>query len=117
MSRTHHSNADLYERIQRDDMMQAAVILAAMCTTPPCATLCFRASPGRKERPHHLQQRPHQPGTECGRPWGIWFSRAEFSNHAVPVRRWPTFLALASAGPSARRQLKRCAHRAERTSH
>ena len=29
MSRTHHSNADTYERIQRDDMMQAAVILAA----------------------------------------------------------------------------------------
>jgi hypothetical protein len=29
MSRTHHSNADVYERIQRDDMMQAAVILAA----------------------------------------------------------------------------------------
>ena len=29
MTRTHHSNADIYERIQRDDMMQAAVILAA----------------------------------------------------------------------------------------
>ncbi len=29
MTRTHHSNADTYERIQRDDMMQAAVILAA----------------------------------------------------------------------------------------
>jgi len=29
MTRTHHSNADVYERIQRDDMMQAAVILAA----------------------------------------------------------------------------------------
>jgi len=29
MTRTHHSNEDVYERIQRDDMMQAAVILAA----------------------------------------------------------------------------------------
>ena len=29
MTRTHHSNADTYERIQRDDMMQASVILAA----------------------------------------------------------------------------------------
>ena len=29
MTRTHHSNMDVYERIQRDDMMQAAVILAA----------------------------------------------------------------------------------------
>ena len=29
MTRTHHSNADVYERIQREDMMQAAVILAA----------------------------------------------------------------------------------------
>ncbi len=28
-SRTHHSNMDVYERIQRDDMMQAAVIMAA----------------------------------------------------------------------------------------
>ena len=28
-TRTHHSNDDVYERIQRDDMMQAAVILAA----------------------------------------------------------------------------------------
>ncbi len=28
MTRTHHSNQDVYERIQRDDMMQAAVILA-----------------------------------------------------------------------------------------
>jgi carboxypeptidase Q len=28
MTRTHHSNEDVYERIQRDDMMQAAVILA-----------------------------------------------------------------------------------------
>jgi hypothetical protein len=28
-SRTHHSNADTYERIQRDDMMQAAVIMDA----------------------------------------------------------------------------------------
>jgi carboxypeptidase Q len=28
-TRTHHSNQDVYERIQRDDMMQAAVILAA----------------------------------------------------------------------------------------
>jgi len=28
-SRTHHSNADTYERIQRDDMVQAAVIMAA----------------------------------------------------------------------------------------
>jgi len=27
-TRTHHSNEDVYERIQRDDMMQAAVILA-----------------------------------------------------------------------------------------
>ena len=29
MTRTHHSNADVYERIQREDMMQAAVVLAA----------------------------------------------------------------------------------------
>jgi len=29
MTRTHHSNEDVYERVQRDDMMQAAVILAA----------------------------------------------------------------------------------------
>ena len=29
MTRTHHSNQDVYERIQRDDMMQAAVVLAA----------------------------------------------------------------------------------------
>ena len=29
MTRTHHSNADVYERIQREDMMQASVILAA----------------------------------------------------------------------------------------
>jgi len=29
MSRTHHSNMDVYERLQREDMMQAAVILAA----------------------------------------------------------------------------------------
>ncbi len=28
-ARTHHSNMDVYERIQRDDMMQASVILAA----------------------------------------------------------------------------------------
>jgi hypothetical protein len=28
MTRTHHSNEDVYERIQRDDMMQAAVVLA-----------------------------------------------------------------------------------------
>jgi hypothetical protein len=28
-SRTHHSNMDVYERIQREDMMQAAVIMAA----------------------------------------------------------------------------------------
>jgi hypothetical protein len=28
-TRTHHSNMDVYERIQRDDMIQAAVILAA----------------------------------------------------------------------------------------
>jgi|HubBroStandDraft_4_1064222.scaffolds.fasta_scaffold00098_5 carboxypeptidase Q len=28
MTRTHHSNQDVYERVQRDDMMQAAVILA-----------------------------------------------------------------------------------------
>jgi len=28
MTRTHHSNEDVYDRIQRDDMMQAAVILA-----------------------------------------------------------------------------------------
>jgi len=28
-TRTHHSNADTYERIQRDDMMQASAILAA----------------------------------------------------------------------------------------
>ena len=29
MSRTHHSNMDVYDRIQREDMMQASVILAA----------------------------------------------------------------------------------------
>jgi carboxypeptidase Q len=29
MTRTHHSNMDVYDRVQRDDMMQAAVILAA----------------------------------------------------------------------------------------
>src|SRR5207302_2098499 len=28
-SRTHHSNMDVYDRIQREDMMQAAVILAS----------------------------------------------------------------------------------------
>jgi Zn-dependent M28 family amino/carboxypeptidase len=28
-SRTHHSNMDVYERLQRDDMMQASVIMAA----------------------------------------------------------------------------------------
>ncbi|MEO6326001.1 MAG: M20/M25/M40 family metallo-hydrolase, partial [Thermoanaerobaculia bacterium] len=29
MSRTHHSNMDVYERVQRADMMQAAVVMAA----------------------------------------------------------------------------------------
>jgi carboxypeptidase Q len=29
MTRTHHSNMDVYDRIQREDMMQASVILAA----------------------------------------------------------------------------------------
>lgn len=29
MSRTHHSNMDVYDRIQREDLMQASVILAA----------------------------------------------------------------------------------------
>lgn len=29
MTRTHHSNADVYERVQREDMMQASVILAS----------------------------------------------------------------------------------------
>ena len=28
-SRTHHSNMDVYERIQADDMKQAAIIMAA----------------------------------------------------------------------------------------
>jgi hypothetical protein len=34
MSHTHHSNADVYERIQRDDMMQAAAILARGHSVP-----------------------------------------------------------------------------------
>ena len=29
MTRTHHSNAEVYERVQREDMINAAVILAA----------------------------------------------------------------------------------------
>jgi Zn-dependent M28 family amino/carboxypeptidase len=29
-TRTHHSNMDVYERIQRDDVMQAAVVLASV---------------------------------------------------------------------------------------
>ena len=28
-TRTHHTNMDVYDRIQRDDLMQAAVIMAA----------------------------------------------------------------------------------------
>ncbi len=32
-SRTHHSNMDVYERIQREDMMQAAVVLASFVYT------------------------------------------------------------------------------------
>ena len=28
MTRTHHTNADVYERLQREDLMQAAVVIA-----------------------------------------------------------------------------------------
>jgi hypothetical protein len=32
-SRTHHSNMDVYDRVQRDDMVQQATVIAAFAYT------------------------------------------------------------------------------------
>ena len=44
-TRTHHSNQDVFDRIQADDMKQAATIMAAFVYNTRCATRSCRASP------------------------------------------------------------------------
>ena len=44
-SRTHHSNMDVYDRIQKGDLMQMAAIVASFVyETPRCARKCCRAN-------------------------------------------------------------------------
>ena len=37
-SRTHHSNMDTYDRVQRDDMIQQATVIAVPGTTRRCVS-------------------------------------------------------------------------------
>jgi len=58
MTRTHHSNADTYERIQRDDMMQAAVILAAYVYDAAMRDNMLPRKPLPKPAPSKAESKP-----------------------------------------------------------
>jgi hypothetical protein len=48
-TRTHHSNMDVYDRIQREDMMQASVIIAAFAYNAATRPELFPRKPLPKE--------------------------------------------------------------------
>ncbi|PYQ21049.1 MAG: peptidase M28 [Acidobacteria bacterium] len=50
-TRTHHTNMDVYDRIQRDDMMQAAVIMAAFAYDAATREAMFPRKPMPRESP------------------------------------------------------------------
>jgi len=62
-SRTHHSNQDVYDRIQADDMKQAAVIMAAFVYNTAMRDEKFPRKPQPETKPSRtsLLPRPRQP--------------------------------------------------------
>ena len=57
-TRTHHSNMDLYERIQEEDMRKNAVIVASFVYSrreprPGAAAQAAPETPARRRRPRH----------------------------------------------------------------
>ena len=72
---THHSDMDVYDRLQRDDLMQAAVVIATFAYTaanrdemlprkplPPVAAPAAAAAPaGRSRAPRRRRARPRRP--------------------------------------------------------
>jgi hypothetical protein len=52
-ARTHHSNMDTYDRVQRDDLVQQATVAACSPTTRRCATRNCR---GRRCRSRSLHE-------------------------------------------------------------
>ncbi len=63
-TRTHHSNMDVYERLQREDLMQASVVMAAFVYH---AAMRDQMLP-RKPLPKGEPPRPEQPKREAPRP-------------------------------------------------
>jgi hypothetical protein len=61
--RTHHSNMDVYDRIQRGDMMQAAVIMASFVYHTAMRDQMVPRKPLPKPRPDRPQCREGVPGT------------------------------------------------------
>jgi hypothetical protein len=48
-TRTHHTNMDVYDRIQREDMMQAAVIMASFVYNAAMRDAMFPRKPMPRE--------------------------------------------------------------------
>jgi hypothetical protein len=55
-SRTHHSNQDVYERLQREDLMQAAVVLASFVYEAAMRDQMLPRKPLPKEQPRQQER-------------------------------------------------------------
>ena len=56
-TRTHHSNMDVYDRLQSDDLKQISVIVASFVYERRCATRCCRASRSRSPLPKEPEKK------------------------------------------------------------
>jgi Zn-dependent M28 family amino/carboxypeptidase len=59
-TRTHHSNMDVYDRLQFDDLRQIAVIVADFVYNAAMRDQMFPRKPIEKELPRQPQQRQNQ---------------------------------------------------------
>src|SRR5207248_9821412 len=64
-TRTHHSNLDVYVRIQREEMMQSSAIMASFVYTAAMADQMFPRKPLPQPEP---KREPPKEGEESERP-------------------------------------------------
>ena len=104
-SRTHHSNMDVFDRVQRDDMVQQATVIAVFAyTTAMRDEKLPRAEPARSppRRGSALKEQPQSPAV---------FQRRRQIDERAPLP--PAVLGVSSYTAKCRRRAGRAARRAD----
>ena len=69
-SRTHHTNMDVYERLQRPDLMQASVVIACFVYDAAMRDAMLPRKPMPKEPPRKESEAPRAPGASAAKTSG-----------------------------------------------